>query len=217
MTEKLKVCEIFASIQGESSLQGFPCVFIRLSGCNLNCSYCDTEYAKKEGRVLSQKEIYETVADFGIPYVCITGGEPMLQNGTAELSKLFLEKDFRVSVETNGTFDASILPEGTIRIIDIKCPGSKESEKTDSRNLDLTLRRETDEFKFVIESKEDFDYAVDFVKKHDLLKTGTVLISPVAGKINYENVAGLLVKELPEARLNIQIHRIIWPDIKRGK
>lgn len=215
MIKTIKVCEIFASIQGESTLQGLPCVFVRLSGCNLNCSYCDTRYAQNEGNYLSASEIFGFVNEYGIPCVCLTGGEPLLQSGAFELAKMFLEKGFKLSVETNGTIDASVLPSDTIRVIDIKCPGSGEEEKTHPNNL--SHLRKTDEFKFVIRNREDFDYAVNFIHKNGLLKYCTVLISPVSGTISNEDVARWILKELPEARLNLQLHRFIWPGISRGK
>lgn len=211
--KQLKVCEIFASIQGESTLQGLPCVFVRLSGCNLNCAYCDSIYAKDEGELLLLDEIIKRISSFSIPYVCITGGEPLLQEETISLSKILVNSNIRVSIETNGTIDTTMLPSQVKRIIDIKCPGSGESGKTHSANLKNINAQ--DEFKFVLTDRNDFEYTVSFVKKYNLLNYSEVLLSPVADKLSYSNLAEWIIKELPEARLNIQLHKIIWPGESR--
>jgi 7-carboxy-7-deazaguanine synthase len=211
----LKVIEIFASIQGESSLQGLPCVFIRLSGCNLRCRYCDTRYAWEGGEVIPVPDIVDRAAEFGISFACITGGEPLLQEATSMLVRKLLTRGFRVSVETNGSRDVSLLPTGAKRIIDIKCPGSGEAGKTHPRNLE-NIRR-SDEFKFVLTDRADFEYALGFVHKHRLAEKSTVLLSPIWGKLEPSVLAEWIVREMPEARLNLQIHKYIWPDDSRGK
>ncbi|MHB9029306.1 MAG: radical SAM protein [Candidatus Latescibacterota bacterium] len=211
----LKVIEIFASIQGESSLQGFPCVFIRLSGCNLRCRYCDTAYAYEGGAGMTIPEIIDRVAGHGISLVCITGGEPLLQEATPGLARKLLTKGFRVSVETNGSLDASFLPPETVRIIDIKCPESGEAGKTHPRNLEGV--RPGDEFKFVLADRADFEYARKFVRGHRLAERGAALFSPAWGMLEPSILAEWIVREMPEARLNLPLHKCIWPDDPRGR
>ena len=211
----MEVTEIFASIQGESTLQGLPCVFIRLTGCNLNCRYCDTRYARSGGCSMEKEDIIQKAAAFSIPFICITGGEPLLQQETPSLAHALLDLGFMVSIETNGTIDTSPLHHKVRRIIDIKCPGSGEAGKTSPDNLNR--RRPSDEFKFVLTDYDDFTYARDFVTEHDLLTGARVLLSPVFGVLDPALLADWIIQELPEARLNLQLHRYIWPEIKRGK
>ena len=211
----MEVTEIFASIQGESTLQGLPCVFVRLTGCNLNCRYCDTSYARAGGSLTGKDEIIQKVTGFSIPFVCITGGEPLLQKETPSLAYGLLDLGFMVSIETNGTIDASPLHQNVHRIIDIKCPGSGEAGKTFPDNLDQ--RRDNDEFKFVLTDYDDFAYARNFVRDHDLLPGATVLFSPVFTVLDPALLTEWIIDELPDVRLNLQLHRYIWPSIQRGR
>ena len=211
----MKICEIFASIQGESTLQGVPSVFVRLAGCNLNCRYCDTAYAREGGTEMSLEKICRCVDDYGLEFVCITGGEPLLQKETSLLAIELLYRGYTVSLETNGTFDTSGLHEDIIRIIDIKCPGSGEHGKTFRRNI--SKRRQNAEFKFVITDRADFDYAISFVRKHGLDENNPILLSPAWGFLEPEVLAEWIIKEMPGARLNLQIHKYIWPDESRGR
>ena len=206
----MNVSEIFVSIQGESTLQGLACLFIRLAGCNLNCRYCDTVYARKGGTEMTLSEIVKRVDDSGIKYICITGGEPLLQMKTPELALKLLKRGYKVSIETNGTVDASNLHNDILRVIDIKCPGSGEQGKTYAGNI--TNMRPSDEFKFVITDYNDFTYARNFVKKHNLAGHGTVLFSPVYNVLEPKKLAEWIIKEMPEARLNLQLHKYIWHD-----
>jgi 7-carboxy-7-deazaguanine synthase len=211
----MKIIELFPSIQGESSLQGFPCVFVRLSGCNLNCSYCDTRYARAGGTEMAVGKIAEKALTYSIPYICITGGEPLLQPETTELSVELIKRGCRVSIETNGTMNLSSLPRGVIRIIDIKCPGSGEHGKLDPSIL--SRKRLSDEFKFVLADRGDFEFARDFVRRYGLADKNIVLFSPVWETLSPATLAEWLIMELPEARLNLQIHRCIWPGESRGR
>ena len=211
----MKISEMFASIQGESTLQGIPSVFIRLAGCNLYCRYCDTTYARSGGTEMTVEEIIDKVKSFELSFVCITGGEPLLQKETPELAGKLVGSGYKVSVETNGTIDASSLPDNVKRIIDIKCPGSGEDGKTFMKNI--SLRRNGDEFKFVITGREDFEYARHFVSKHNLADIHTVLFSPVLDVLNPELLADWILHEMPEARLNLQLHKYIWPNEKKGR
>jgi 7-carboxy-7-deazaguanine synthase len=209
------VTEVFASIQGESTLQGLPCVFVRLTGCNLSCRYCDTPYAREGGTDMSVNGVIERVRGFGIRFVCITGGEPLLQPDTPELARRILDLGFRVSVETNGSLDAGLLPEGVVRVIDIKCPGSGEAQSLHPSNL--SRRRHEDEFKFVLTGRGDFDYARDFVRENRLAEGNAVLLSPAHTLLEPALLAEWIISEMPEARLNLQLHRCIWPSETRGR
>jgi 7-carboxy-7-deazaguanine synthase len=154
-------------------------------------------------------------AAYGVPFACITGGEPLLQEETAELARELTGRGMRVSVETNGSIDASGLPGDVKRIIDIKCPGSGEAGKTHPANL--TGRRLTDEFKFVLTDRRDFDYAREFIGRHDMGEGCTLLLSPAWGALRPAALAAWITSELPSARLNLQLHRYIWPDDNRGR
>ena len=211
----MTVTEIFASIQGESTLQGLPCVFIRLTGCNLNCRYCDTRYAREGGSAMTADEIIQAVSGYTIPFICITGGEPLLQKDTPFLARSLIDCGYTVSVETNGTIDASPLPEEAKRIIDIKCPGSGEQGKTSPNNL--SLRRPTDEFKFVLTDRRDFLYARDFLEKNNLTPESTVLFSPAWRILDPALLCEWIINELPGVRLNLQLHKYIWPETDRGR
>lgn len=211
----MKIIELFPSIQGESSLQGLPCVFVRLSGCNLNCSYCDTRYARGGGTEMTVDEIVGKVMEYAIPFVCITGGEPLLQKETPELAGELLKHGCRVSVETNGTINLSALSRGVIRIIDIKCPGSGEHGKVHPGVL--LRKRLSDEFKFVLVDRGDFEFARDYVREHGLTDKNTVLFSPAGNTLLPAVLAEWLINEIPEVRLNLQIHRCIWPNEPRGR
>jgi len=211
----MKICEIFTSIQGESTLQGVAAVFVRLAGCNLACSYCDTEYARSGGEEMSLEEIIGRVGEMKPRYVCITGGEPLLQRDTPELSERLASLGYLVSVETNGTLDASVLPDDVLRVIDVKCPGSGEHGRFCTANI--TGKRKTDEFKFVLTDRRDFEFAREFTEKHDLSGIRAILLSPAAGKLEPALLAEWIIDEMPLARLQLQLHKFIWPDEARGR
>ena len=164
---------------------------------------------------MSIDEIVEKVLEYNIPFACITGGEPLLQRKTPELAAELLKSGCRVSVETNGTLNVTPLPRGVIRVIDIKCPGS--GEKACLHHSVLTRKRISDEFKFVLTDRRDFEFARDFVTEHGLIDNNTVLFSPVWNTLAPSTLAEWLIRELPEARLNLQIHRCIWPHESRGR
>ena len=162
-------------------------------------------------------DIIRKVKGFPIKRVCITGGEPLLQTDTPGLVKSLLDRGRIVSVETNGTIDASVLPLKSIRIIDIKCPGSGENGKIFPENYKKTMRRQTDEFKFVLTNRDDFVFACDFVKKHDLAPGNAVLFSPVRELLDPALLAEWIIGEMPVVRLNLQLHKYIWPAAIRGR
>jgi 7-carboxy-7-deazaguanine synthase len=211
----LHVTEIFHSIQGESSRVGIPCVFIRLTGCNLRCSYCDTAYAWTGGSDWAIERIVERVESFGCRLVEITGGEPLAQEETSGLARRLLDAGYTVLVETNGTFDIGRLPAGAIRIMDVKCPGSGESAKTDWRNLDR-LGPE-DEVKFVISDAADYLWAKDVIRDNGLEDRTRVLLSPAHGRLYRADVAEWILSDRLNVRLQVPIHKIIWPEADRGR
>ena len=206
----LNIYETFSSIQGESTHAGRPCFFIRLAGCNLRCSYCDTSkaWSHDAGKKMTIDSLLELAKKSGISLVEITGGEPMLQSAVPELCRRLLSEGFEVLMETNGSQPLHTLPEGVKRIIDWKTPSSGESEQMleeNFRNL-----REHDEVKFVIADEEDFSQAVMVMKRFGLGGKHTVLFAPVFGKMNPDKlVAKILEHHLP-VRLNLQIHKLIW-------
>jgi 7-carboxy-7-deazaguanine synthase len=211
----LRVNEIFYSIQGESSHAGVPCVFIRVTGCNLRCSYCDTEYAYDEGRDFSIPDILTVVDGYGCPWVEISGGEPLLQAETPELARRLLDKGYHVLIETNGTQNIDVLPKGAISIMDIKCPGSGEHRNMDWKNVDR-LGPE-DEVKFVLTDEADYAWAKDVIHRYGLTEKATVLLSPAHDRLDPARLAQWILDDGLQVRLQLQIHNILWPDAQRGK
>jgi len=212
----LKVNEIFYSIQGESSYAGRPCVFVRLTGCNLRCSYCDTGYAYEEGDELDIPQILERVASYDCPLVEITGGEPLLQKDTPELVYLLLENGYDVLLETNGSIDVSAIDQRCVKIIDIKCPSSGEHE---SCNLELLKALAgKDELKFVIGDRRDYEYAVKILGhiRRNLNLRNPVHFSPVYGKIEPKILSKWILEDNLDARLHLQLHKFIWDPWTKG-
>lgn len=212
----LQVNEIFFSIQGESSHAGRPCAFIRLTGCNLRCSYCDTTYAYDEGSWLEIPEIERQIRAFHCRLVEITGGEPLLQAQTPELIRTLLDRQYTVLLETNGSREIGIVDERCIRIVDVKCPSSGESEKNRLENLAIITPN--DEVKFVIGNREDFDYAKGIISTHLSRRNGLKppLISPVFGRMNPESLTRWILEDHLDVRLQIQLHKVIWGAEKKG-
>jgi 7-carboxy-7-deazaguanine synthase len=215
MSATLSVIEIFRSIQGETSFAGLPCGFVRLAGCNLRCSYCDTGYAWEEsGEELSVEQVAEKLHQMGVELICITGGEPLLQNATPQLAENLLRLGHGVLVETNGTQDISALPKGTIRIMDVKCPGSGECGETLLANLGALTAE--DEVKFVLTGRGDFEWAAHFARHHRLLDRCKVLFSPAYGLLTGAQLAEWILDSGLNVRLQLQLHRILWPERNRG-
>lgn len=210
----LKVNEIFYSIQGESTYIGLPCVFVRLTGCNLRCRYCDTQYAFHDGINLTLLEIEEQVSRFDCQLIEITGGEPLLQLPVVDLAQDLIHQGKKVLVETNGTQSIDLLPEDAIRIMDIKCPGSRESHQMDWENIDRL--KANDNVKFVISHREDFDWAVHVIDKFNLIDKTQVLFSPAFGLLNPADLVQWMLKLTLPIRLNLQLHKYIWDTQKRG-
>ena len=210
----LKINEIFYSIQGESSRAGLATVFIRTTGCNLRCSYCDTQHSYYEGKKISLDEIVQNVEQYQTPYVCITGGEPLLQPKIYSLISRLCDKNFEVSLETSGDINCSLVDERVKKIIDIKTPDSGAANSFDLENLKYA--DVNTEFKFIICSKNDFLWAEKFIKKHELYIKSNVLYSPSHAVVSGEWLANQMLKEHSKARLQLQLHKYLWPSTQRG-
>src|SRR4051812_2728656 len=211
----LTVNEIFYSIQGESTRAGRPCVFVRLTACDLRCSWCDTAYAFHEGTRMSLDDVLARVRAYGCDVVEVTGGEPLLQAEVYPLMERLLADGQIVMLETGGHRDASQVPAGVHRIIDVKCPGSGEAGKNCWANLD-TLRA-TDEVKFVVRDRADYEYARDVVAKYALGdRCSAVLFSPVHGVMNARELAEWILADGLKVRLQLQAHKFIWDPQTRG-
>ena len=211
----LLVNEIFYSIQGESIHTGRGCVFIRLAGCNLRCSYCDTKYAYYEGTEKKINHIINLIEEYKCNLIEITGGEPLLQEKTSELTYRLLQKGYEVLMETNGSLDINRVDRRCVKIVDIKCPSSGESEKVDVENLKKIDSK--DQVKFVIINRHDYDYAKKISSLIDKkFPRSSILFSPAAGEISPAILAGWILEDKLEVRLHLQIHKIIWPNVKRG-
>ena len=211
----LTVNEIFHSIQGESTHTGRPCVFVRLTACDLRCSWCDTPYAFTEGRKMSVDEVVDRVREYGCDVVEITGGEPLLQKEVYPLMERLLDEGRTVMIETGGHLSADDIPAGVVRVIDVKCPGSGESDKVHWPNLERL--RSSDELKFVIKDRIDYEFARDVVSRHDLLtRCAAVLFSPVHGVLEAKQLAEWILADRLPVRLQLQAHKYIWSPETRG-
>ncbi|MFN3395164.1 MAG: radical SAM protein [Thermodesulfovibrionales bacterium] len=209
----MKICEIFSSIQGESSYAGLPCIFVRLSGCNLRCSYCDTTYAYEDGFEMTQEEVMEEVRKSGLDLVEITGGEPLIQDEVLPLINKLINDGYTVLIETNGSIDISKVNKEAIIIMDIKTPGSGMASEMMLSNL--ALLKKQDEVKFVLCSRTDYEWAREFIKTHSLTKRCNVLFSPAFGMIDPERISRWIIEDRLNVRLNIQIHKYIY-SLSRG-
>jgi len=210
----MKINEIFTSIQGETSFVGLPFTFVRLTGCNLRCSYCDTQYAYEEGTEYSLDAVVAEVTKRTVPRVVITGGEPLLQDETCILCSRLLDTGVTVLLETNGSILIKDVDQRVHRILDLKCPGSGMDKYMNLQNFDcLTVR---DEIKFVISHREDFEWALEILKQHEMQGRAHVLFSPVSDILHPHELAEWILQEKLNVRLQLQIHRYIWPDTLRG-
>jgi 7-carboxy-7-deazaguanine synthase len=211
----LTVNEIFYSIQGESTRAGQACVFVRLTACDLRCSWCDTPYAFYEGRKMSIDEVVAVVDQHGCSLVEITGGEPLLQEDVYPLMDRLLSGGRTVMLETGGHRPIDRVPAAVLKIVDVKCPGSGEAEKNDWSNLDRLAPH--DEVKFVIKDREDYDFARDVIERHDLAgRVGAVLFSPVHGVLDPKTLSEWMLADRVPARLQLQLHKFIWSPSTRG-
>ena len=209
----MRVTEIFFGIQGEGTRAGRPCVFVRFTGCDLRCSYCDTSYAFTGGEEMTRDEIVAEVARRPSRFVLLTGGEPMLQRELPDLARDLLARGYEVAVETHGQRPLGSLPGAAVRIVDVKTPGSGE-ETRDFGYLDRLSPH--DEVKFVVASEEDFRWSRDVVRRHGLEGRVHVLFSPVWGLVDPRDLARWLLESGLDARLSIQVHKVVWGPDARG-
>ena len=211
----LTINEIFHSIQGESTYAGRPCVFVRLTACDLRCRWCDTPYAFHEGRKMSVDEVVADVAARGCPTVEVTGGEPLLQPDVYPLMQRLLDSGLTVLIETGGHRSIADVPAGVIRIMDIKCPGSGEAEHNDWTNLSRLTRQ--DEVKFVIADRRDYEYARDIIQREQLAsRVNAVLVSPVHGELDPKLLSEWVIADRLDVRVQLQVHKYIWSPETRG-
>ncbi len=211
----LTINEIFHSIQGESRRSGEPCVFVRLTACDLRCTWCDTPYAFHEGRKRSVEDVIAEVERIGCRLVEITGGEPLLQEDVYTLMQGLLDGGHTVMIETGGHRSIARVPAGVLRIVDIKCPGSGESHRNHWENLDLV--GPSDEVKFVVKDRVDYDYAREVIARHALAgRVGAVLMSPVHGVLDPRLLSEWILADRLPVRLQLQLHKFIWSPETRG-
>ncbi len=207
----MKVNEIFASIQGESTYAGLPCVFVRMTGCNLRCVYCDTTYAYEEGREMSEDEILKAVSKYGIKLVEITGGEPLLQKDVLSLMERLIDNGFTVLLETNGSENIHDVDKRATIIMDIKTPKSGMFERMDLMNLKYI--KPNDEIKFVVMDREDYEWMRSFIKDYDLIdglaSKCKILISPAYGMLLPEDLSKWIIEDRLPVRLSLQLHKYI--------
>jgi 7-carboxy-7-deazaguanine synthase len=211
----LTVNEIFHSIQGESTHAGRPCVFVRLTACDLRCSWCDTPYAFYEGRKMSLDDVMAAVDAYGCSLVELTGGEPLLQKDVYPLMERLLASGKTVLVETGGHLSVANVPPAVHKIVDVKCPGSGEAHRMDWSNLDRLSP--TDEVKFVVRDRTDYEYARTVVSRHELdRKVGAVLFSPVHGVLDPRTLSEWVLADRLPVRVQLQVHKYIWDAQTRG-
>ncbi len=208
----LSVCETFTSLLGESTLAGLPAFFIRLSGCNLRCTYCDTAYAYEGGREAAVADLMQEAAGCGTRLVLVTGGEPLLQEDTGPLLKALADAGFEVCLETNGSRPIAGVDARVRRILDLKCPGSGMAGENYWPNLEGLTDR--DEVKFVISNRADFLWAVEVIREHNLAGRVPLLISPVFGRVPAQEAAAWILESRLPLRLNLQLHKILWGEAR---
>jgi 7-carboxy-7-deazaguanine synthase len=212
----LKINEIYLSLQGESTFAGLPCVFVRLTGCSLRCTWCDTAYAFYEGQDQGLEEVLAKVDSHGTKRVEITGGEPLEQEGVYPLMEALLKKGYRVLLETSGAVDLGRVPKEVVKIMDIKCPGSGEDKRNLWPNLEKLIPGQ-DEIKFVIKDLVDYDYARDVVGRYVLGGKFTLLFSPSHEELEPSKLSEWILRDKLPVRLNLQLHKYIWPHDTKGR
>ena len=206
----LKITEIFHSIQGESTFSGLPTVFIRLTGCPLRCTWCDTEYSFSGGKWFEIEEILQEVRKYKTPYVCVTGGEPLSQKRCLNLLDLLVEHGFTVSLETSGALPVSEVNDKVVIVMDLKAPGSGELQSNNFENINYLDSK--DQMKFVIKDRTDYHWALEIIERYNLTDMCEILFSPVAGEIDPANLAQWMLDDNVLARLQLQMHKILWND-----
>jgi 7-carboxy-7-deazaguanine synthase len=205
----VQVTEIFRSIQGESTFTGLPCVFVRLTGCNLRCTWCDTGYAFYGGQKMTVDEVVEKVRAYGVPLVEITGGEPLLQKEAISLMERLLAEGYQVMLETSGERPIAPVPREVIKIVDVKCPDSGEPDTFRLDNLERLAPH--DQVKFVLASRRDYEFARDFTRRHELARrVRAVIFSPVHGGLDLAALASWILEDALPVRFGYQLHKLIW-------
>jgi len=207
---KLRITEIFYSLQGESRSVGLPTVFVRLTGCPLRCGYCDTAYAFQGGQWLELDDILAQISALNCQTVCVTGGEPLAQKTCPELLKRLCDEGYQVSLETSGALDISIVDERVVTVMDLKTPSSGEMEKNLYSNI--AHLRKHDQVKFVISQREDFDWACEQIQQYELSKRCEILFSPVFEKLEPKQLADWILAEHLAVRMQVQLHKLLWGD-----
>lgn len=210
----LKVNEIFTSLQGESTYAGRPSAFVRLTGCNLRCKWCDTAYSFHDGREMTVGEVAAVVAGSGVPLVTVTGGEPLIQEEAYPLMEQLLDRGLEVMLETSGALDISRVDARVKKVMDLKCPDSGEERRNRLENLPHL--RGDDELKFVIDSRRDYEWARAFAQEHLPGLACPILFSPVHGRMDPALLAGWILEDRLRVRLQVQLHRLLWPERDRG-
>ena len=213
-TAHLQVTEIFYSIQGESSFAGQPCVFIRLTGCPLRCTWCDTDYAFYGGERLTFETILKQVKSYDCRLVEVTGGEPLSQSATTSFLTVLCDEGFEVLLETSGAIDTAQVDSRTRIILDVKCPGSGMTDRMHWANLARLSQK--DEAKFVLKDREDYDWAKDVVMRYNLTDRCSVLFSPVFGDLDLQKLAEWILADRLSVRFQVQLHKYIWAPDMRG-
>jgi len=217
LSKTLRINELFFSIQGEGTRSGLPCVFIRLHGCKLRCSYCDTPYALDKnngGKTMDLKSIEEYIDSIPTDFIEFTGGEPLEQENVFEFFTYLLDKGKTIAVETAGHILLDSVDKRVIKIVDIKCPSSTMTKFNKFENFKFIDTK--DEVKFVIGNDEDFEFALNVCSEFDLFNKTSVLFSPVFGTMNYQNLAEKILKTGKKIRFQIQLHKYIWDPSTRG-
>lgn len=208
---RLKLTEIFLSIQGEADSVGWPTVFVRLTGCPLRCQYCDTQYAFHGGEWHGIERVLETIASYGTRHVCVTGGEPLAQKHCLALLQSLCDAGYRVSLETSGAIDVSGVDARVVRVVDMKTPASGEESR--NRYENLALLRADEQVKFVICDRNDFEWSRNLVRDRRLHETCTVLFSPSHGQMEARELAQWILDERLPVRMQVQLHKYLWGDV----
>jgi 7-carboxy-7-deazaguanine synthase len=209
-SERLRVNEIFYSLQGEADAVGYPTVFVRLTGCPLRCQYCDTEYAFHAGDWLDLGTIVARTSGYGAQHVCVTGGEPLAQPNCLRLLERLCDQGFQVSLETSGAMDISAVDARVSRVIDVKTPGSHEADRNRTANFKSLTQR--DQLKFVICSREDYDWSRAFLRQHKLASRCRILFSPSYNQVSPAALAEWILADRLPVRFQIQLHKVLWGD-----
>lgn len=211
MTNRLRITEIFHSLQGESSTVGLPTIFIRLTGCPLRCGYCDTAYAFQGGQWLEQEEILEKVSELNASYVTVTGGEPLAQKPVQDLMRVLCDQGYRVSLETSGALDIIDVDPRVMVVMDLKTPSSGECERNLYQNI--AHLKKTDQIKFVICNRADYDWAKEMLRAKNLPHLCEILFSPVAKDLPPADLADWILQDHLPVRFQLQLHKVLWGDV----